>query len=56
LRAGENVTPIDWSHQHCRVILTPIAAVAQRMPEVHALIAATFPEDPAHVTWRSTCG
>ena len=42
---------IDWSRQHCGVLLAPIAAVHDLMPEVGALIAAKFPDDPEKFTW-----
>ncbi len=45
------VPAIDWTRQHCGVILATIGSVAQLMPEVHAMIAATFPENPADFTW-----
>lgn len=45
------VPSIDWTSQHCGVILATIDSVARLMPEVHALIAATFPDNPADFTW-----
>jgi hypothetical protein len=42
---------IDWSKQHCGVILASFDEVVRLMPEVGAFIAATFPDNPADFTW-----
>lgn len=42
---------IDWSKQHSGLLLAPIAAVRELMPEVGALIDASFPDNPGDFTW-----
>jgi hypothetical protein len=45
------LSAIDWSKQHCGVLMAPIDAVATLMPEVAEFIDASFPELPSDFTW-----